>query len=145
MFALPILNKMAKLIFTSFFFGPVYTVVGCRQSPAPPCPTSCSTSPLFHLNSLLALGHSYDSSVCHIEDARLTDSQRVRVLDTFPKSDNLCCLHPLPLTVGSELDCWTFFCRIDRYNFDRQFEALFLQEFTRVKRFFFLDGLNTVS
>lgn len=43
----------------------------------PSIPTSCSTSPLFHLNSLSALGHSYDSSVCHIEDARQTDSQRV--------------------------------------------------------------------
>lgn len=57
-----------------------------RRLPPPPPPpvlpsrpTSCSTSPLFRLNSLSALGHSYDSSVCHIEDARQTDSQRVRL------------------------------------------------------------------
>lgn len=78
----------AKFIFTSFSLRPV-----CKrnqtgvfflpppQSPPvlPSRPTSCSTSPLFHLNSLSSLGHNYDSSVCHIKDARQTDSQRVRL------------------------------------------------------------------
>lgn len=75
--------------------------------------TSRSTSPLFRLNSLSALGHGYDSSVCHIEDARQTDSQRVHPY--LPTSElqfvarglvqisgNLCCLHP------SSLSSWPF-------------------------------------
>ena len=79
----------------------------------PSLPTSCSTSPLFRLNRLSALGHSYDSSVCHIEDGRQTDSQRARfylwranrnlLLEaSFKKPGNLCCLQL------SSLDSWQF-------------------------------------
>lgn len=72
----------AKFIFTSFSLWPIYSK---KQTGVFFLPLLLSNL-LFHIsnfffslhfNSLSALGHSYDSSVCHIEDARQTDSQRV--------------------------------------------------------------------
>ena len=79
----------------------------------PSCPTSCSTCPPFRLNSLSALGHSYDSCVYHIEDARQTDSRRVRLylqrvnhnvaLEASSKTQTICAVCPPPVPVRRQL------------------------------------------
>lgn len=112
-------DKVQNSFSLHFLFDP--SVARSRQasssSPPPPvlpsCTTSRSTIPLLRLNSLSALGHSYDSSVCHIQDARQTDSQSPSL---SPESESqfgagrlihnqaICAVcTPSPSTVGSLL------------------------------------------
>lgn len=135
----------------------------------PSIPTSCSTSPLFHLNSLSALGHSYDSSVCHIEDARQTDSQRVSLylwranhnlaLEATSKNQAICAVYtpPFPFPgswqftrlyfivdqIRDWLAGWRNSTALQRFNLFKIWSILWLEFW--VTRLCFFPGLAKIT
>ena len=101
-------------------------------------PTSCSTAPSFRLNSLSVQGHSYDSSVCHIQ--RQTNRQQHSLspgsesqfgAGCFVQIWAICAVcNPPALALCLITDTY---CRADQYDADWQRKAHFCVGFGHFK------------